>query len=199
MAAALSGVGLWVLDCLDWWTTLLSVAHEVFTQARCAAGCPPSPSRLHSCFPVSVDALFGSRKIGRICGAPSLQKRSLQGLPALGQVQGKAEGLTCIVTGPTRCENADCCTWSSPACLSGSQLTPWIALAHVLPSQSAYGVNAWFVYIAVGVQPLLVQSLVDKAAGCPSAAALGGRRRRSLQDEGRTVSNRERWPDTWLA
>ena len=61
MAAALSGVGLWVLDCLDWWTSLLSVAHEVFTQARCAAGCPPSPSRLHSCFLVSVDALFGSR------------------------------------------------------------------------------------------------------------------------------------------
>ena len=35
MAALLGSMGLWVLDCLDWWCTLISVAHEVFTQVSC--------------------------------------------------------------------------------------------------------------------------------------------------------------------
>ena len=51
MAAALSSVGLWVLDCLDWWCSLLSVTHEVFTQARCPGPSDHPPHAGYDCVP----------------------------------------------------------------------------------------------------------------------------------------------------
>ena len=107
MAAALGHVGLWVLDCLEWWFTLVSVAHEVFTQARRLhiLIMPPSLKSCWRCVCRTRVRPLNHRQDDRtldVRAPPPAQKKALRRLPALGDVPGDATGLTCIVTGPTR-------------------------------------------------------------------------------------------------